>query len=187
MFEDSNSWLGRVNGSMLVRSKSVVVVGVVFVVLADLLFAMLPSKGAIIATIVLFVVGVPLLTWRVRKSFPAGGIGQTAEKIIAVPYPFERVSQAVIATVADCGWKLTQANSEVGHFKAKIGRSFMTAYGQVVTIDVMRVNESSSNIDITCSALYQLMGANGQNNEMIDTFKNWLINRLTGKLASIPR
>jgi hypothetical protein len=133
----------------------------------------------------LLIAYVGLVFWQVRKIFPLGGIGSTTQKTISVPYPYEHVCKATIEAVKDCGWKVTEANPD-GNLKGRIGRSINTLYGQLFTIDVKKVDESSTKIDITCSALYQLMDF-GQNNEMIDKFRNWLINRLSGNLDSIPR
>jgi hypothetical protein len=126
---------------------------------------------------ILLVVVISLMWWQARKLFPAGGVGATTEKVIAVPYPFARVCKEAVGAVEDCGWKLAESNSYTGHLKGRIGRSINTLYGQSFMIEVKKADEKSSTIKITCSALYQMMDY-GRNNEMIYKFRNWLVNRL---------
>jgi hypothetical protein len=130
-------------------------------------------------SLVSLTVGFVVLTfWQVRKIFPAGGIGATTEQVIPVSNPFEHVCETAVVAVKECGWKLTETNLDAGQLKGKIGRSINTLYGQLFTIDVKKEGENSTKIDVTCSALYQLMDF-GQNKKMITKFKNLLMNQLS--------
>lgn len=130
--------------------------------------------------ILLLLVTIPLIWWQVRKTFPTGGIGATAERSIPVPVPFERAFEAAAGAARHCGWKLTDTDSGAGILKGKIGRTIRTGYGQLFTIAVNQVTGCSSMIDITCSALYQTKDLGG-NDEMIGKFRNCVTNRLSAQ------
>jgi hypothetical protein len=132
-----------------------------------------------VSLFVLLVVIIPSwIWWCVRKTFPAGGIGATTERVIPVPYPFERVCKAAVGAMQDCAWKVTETNPEGGYLKCKVGRTLKTPYGQLLTIDVKRVDEVSTKVSIVCSALYAMMDFGG-NDDSIQKFNNWLVIRLS--------
>lgn len=62
-----------------------------------------------------------------------------------------------------------EANDLQGHFKARIGRSVNTLYGQVFVIDVKRVELNLSKLEMRCETLHQLLDY-GRNDAVIGKF-----------------
>jgi hypothetical protein len=110
------------------------------------------------------------------KEFPKGAAAAD-EKTISAHVPFDKACRAASKAIIHCGWKLTEINLEKGHFNGKIGRSINTLHGQLITIDVAKLDENSSNIHVRCEAYNQLLDY-GKNKEMIDKFKAELQNQI---------
>ena len=108
-------------------------------------------------------------TW---KDFPEGA-GATSERTISVHAPSESVIPEVKRAVEQCGWHLTEADPSKGHFKCKIGRNLRAFNGHIFTIDVKRLSDSESSINVRCETYRQIVDY-GSNNMRIDQFNKAL-------------
>ena len=150
----------------------------VLLILLGFLKPFIGIGGWSIGFVSLVATSVALMLWQVRRTFPAGGIGATDEKVVPMGASFSRTYEAATEAVKDCGWKLLETNPQAGTLKAKIGRTINTLYGQLFIVSVKRVDERSSELNAKCSTLYQILDY-GRNNKMIEKFRSRLHQRLS--------
>jgi hypothetical protein len=132
-------------------------------------------------TVLLLVVILGFVTyWTMTIRFD-NAVSETSLDISA---PIDRVREAIPKAIAVSRWKLMDANSERGHFKARIGITFYT-WGQILSIDASRIDSVSSHVKVRCEAIAQKYDW-GRNDKAIFRFQRELENALKIMHTHLP-
>lgn len=134
------------------------------IVLVIMILSGFSRSGLIWATLA-WLLAVSFVTYLVLtiKFNPA-----VSEKTVHVSAPLKHVSEAIPRVISLNHWKMAQADSTTGTYKAKIGMTFQT-WGQIMLISVSRIEEMLTQVDVRCEALGQSYDW-GRNNAAIDRF-----------------
>ncbi len=136
------------------------------------------GKNVYFLGLIALVVVVGALVVRQSLQNMPEGTGVTSEKSIHVHATPSQLCEVIPRLVEKCGWRLMEVDSERGYFKSRIGRNFWTLYGQIFRINVSKMNEDSSKLDISCEAYRQIVDY-GRNDKMIANFQRELSNLLS--------
>ncbi len=78
------------------------------------------------------------------------------ERIVTVPYGFEKVSDAVALLLQQSGWEVTLADKEAGHFKVRLKLDLL-AFPETFFIEMVRVDEASTRVFVGGTIRYNIL------------------------------
>ncbi|SRR6266571_3048522 len=94
------------------------------------------------------------------------------ERIVTVPYGFEKVSGAVAELLRQSGWDVTMADREAGHFEVRLKLDLL-AFPETFFIEVVRGDEASTRVFVGGTIRYYVLDL-GITGAYLDSFFNRL-------------
>ena len=99
------------------------------------------------------------------------------DETFELEFPFERICNAIPLVVTGSRWELVKADENTGHFEVKISLLSGLLLRLTMSIDVGRINSSSSKLLVHCSSNHQLADR-GRGRTAIDVLRSRLLKQL---------